>query len=275
MHPLVKHGAYTLIIAIGLVAAMWYPFLPGEYDSLAVPISLLVQAIGVAGLLFVPVGLLWLAMPRRSLTFAIVSLVIGVLLALPACMIALLSVGKSFGFILFVFLAWGFTTVLPHVRNVDKKNSQINVAPMYLLLLPAILFAAQVATAKWLAQSSRDRAIVNSQAFIADIEAYRDRWGHYPVSLLAQHKDYQPGVVGIEKYHYQQQGDSYNFFFEQPRFLLDRIGTREWVVYNPANEHRVYSHTAWLLATDRSVPFEGWYETGHTQHPGWKYFYFD
>lgn len=37
------------------------PFLPGRYDSLAVPLSLMAQILGTAGLLLVPVGALWVA----------------------------------------------------------------------------------------------------------------------------------------------------------------------------------------------------------------------
>src|SRR5690606_15387405 len=98
----------------------------------------------------------------------------------------------------------------------------------------------------------------------------------YPASLQAQNRDYYPDTVGVERYIYVPQGDSYNLSFEQPRFLLDRFGTREWVVYNPNDEHRVFSHTAWLLTaphlTERS---QGWYAAYATTHPHWKYFWFD
>ena len=64
--------------------------------------------------------------------------------------------------------------------------------------------------------------------------------------------------------------------FEQPRFLLDRFGTREWVVYNPRDQHRAYSHIAWLLPSpDVAEPNQGWYASGRTDHPHWMYFLFD
>ena len=37
------------------------PFLPGQYDSLAVPLSTIVQALSMAGLLLVPIGAFWAA----------------------------------------------------------------------------------------------------------------------------------------------------------------------------------------------------------------------
>ena len=52
----------TLVGAAGimLVLCMVYPFLPGGYDRLAVPLSTMAQVFGVVGLALVPVGLLWL-----------------------------------------------------------------------------------------------------------------------------------------------------------------------------------------------------------------------
>lgn len=84
----------------------------------------------------------------------------------------------------------------------------------------------------------------NSSDFIGDIEAYHVQHGRYPASLLAMWKDYYPDVIGVEKYHYAPGDNAYDLFFEQPRFLLDNIGTRGWVVYNPGDEHRMFSHTA-------------------------------
>jgi hypothetical protein len=52
-----------------------------------------------------------------------------------------------------------------------------------------------------LTEWSRNHAIANSREFISDIEQYRAQYGRYPTSLLAQWKDYYPGVVGVEKYH--------------------------------------------------------------------------
>ncbi len=73
------------------------------------------------------------------------------------------------------------------------------------------------------------------------------------------------------------QGDSYNLSFEQPRFLLDRFGTREWVVYNLRDEHRSYSHAAARLSSrvlaERAI--QGWYASGDNGHARSRYFWFD
>jgi len=60
---------------------MLLPFLPGRYDSVAVPLSMMVQLFGIVGLLLVPLGVVWLAyefrseLKRRRRMFAIAALV--------------------------------------------------------------------------------------------------------------------------------------------------------------------------------------------------------
>jgi hypothetical protein len=59
--------------------------------------------------------------------------------------------------------------------------------------------------------------------------------------------------------------------------LFDNIGTREWVVYNPRDEHRMYSHTSWflLLSPEELERSQGWYAVHDSPTPHWKYFSFD
>ena len=63
---------------------------------------------------------------------------------------------------------------------------------------------------------SRDRAIQNSATLIAEIESFRQRRGHYPVSLQSLNRDVPTGVVGIERFHYEPNGHAYNVFFVRP-----------------------------------------------------------
>jgi hypothetical protein len=116
-----------------------------------------------------------------------------------------------------------------------------------------------------------------STEFIHDIEQYRTVNGRYPNSLLAVWKDYYPSVVGIEKFHYVPDGDTYNLYFEQPRFLLDNIGTREFVVYNKRDKQFMISHTSWILifSPEQMKANQGWYDVHNAPSPHWKYFWFD
>jgi hypothetical protein len=58
------------------------PFLPGQYDSLAVPLSAMSQILGMVGLSLVPVGTLWVAFEywrpsaRQRYGFAVAALIV-------------------------------------------------------------------------------------------------------------------------------------------------------------------------------------------------------
>ena len=276
-HRIATHLAFLLVTAVLLVLCMVYPYFSGGYDRLAVPLSTMAQVFGVAGLALVPVGLLWLAMPKHGFGLSIVGTAVGTGVALLLALFATLSVGNAFGAL--TCAAWVFAAIRFVPRLKSLKNAEYSTrhpAAMYLVCLPVITFAAQMVLRAPLMKASRDRAIASASQFIGDIEQYHARHGRYPVSLQAQNRDYHPNVVGIERYIYVPQGDSYNLSFEQPRFLLDRFGTREWVVYNPRDVHRVYSHTTWLLPPpDVAEPSQGWYASGETGHAHWRYFYFD
>lgn len=281
MKPATPNIARHLVLIAGmaalLVLCMAYPFLPGGYDRLAVPLATMAQVFGVVGLALVPGGLLWLARPRFGFALAVWSTALGTGVALILALFAALSVGMSFGVLTLV--AW--VTILvqllaPLGRLKRVESSGPHPAPLYLVSLPLLAFASQLALRAPLTAASRHRAIANAGRYIGDIEQYRARQGRFPASLQAQNRDYHPDVVGVERYIYVPQGDAYNLSFEQPRFLLDRFGTREWVVYNPRDEHRVYSHTAWLLPPpDVAEPAQGWYGSGETGHAHWRYFLFD
>ncbi len=264
----------TLILSLCIV----YPFLPGEYDALAMPISIMVQSFGAIGLLLSIVGLLWLAIPKNHFVFAIIFLYLSTFIILILAFFAFLSAAKSLGFVLLLVWAVVFLYLKTKLSQL-KSASQIKFKflPFYLILLPIFILIIQLVLAKPLTQWSRNKAIANANEYINHLKDFHKKYGHYPQSIQAMHKDYVPQIAGIEKYHYLQYGDSYNISFEQPRFLFDVIGTREWVVYNPKDEHRAYSHTSWflLLSPEQLEQSQGWYASGNTEHSQWKCFLFD
>lgn len=260
------------MLALGIA----YPFLKGDYDLLAIPISSMIQLFGLVGLSLIPVGALWLTMPKYRFGFAITSIIISTFLILIIALFATFSVGKAFG--LLVILLWAFIAalLLPKVKQLKgETQKKIHLFPLYLICLPIVTLVLQLTLAEPLTLLSRNRAIENADRFIRHIEEYHTQRGAYPLTLQAQNKDYYPDVVGVEKYLYAPHRKGYNLSFEQPRFLLDRFGTREWVVYNPLDENSVYSHTAWLLPTEQAEASQGWYASGNTGHKHWKYFLFD
>lgn len=263
--------ALTALLALGIA----YPFLPGDHDGLAMPVSIMLQVFGLAGLTLVPVGILWLAMPGYKFGFAITTLIVATFVILIISLFAALSVGKSFGVLTLLLWMTVVIFLIPKLRSLKKQEKRMYWLPVYLIYLPVISLTLQLTLAKHLTQLSRNRAIKNAALFIRHIEAFHTQQGQYPLTLQAQNKDYYPDVAGVEKYWYAPHGKGYNLSFEQPRFLLDKLGTREWVVYNPLDENSVYSHAAWMLEVKQPEAAQGWYASGNTGHLHWKYFLFD
>ena len=275
-YNMVRHISLLIFLTALLALGITYPFLRGDYDRLAIPISNMIQVFGLVGLTLVPIGILWIAMPKYRFGFAIAALIVSTFISLIISLFATLSVGKSFGVLTLLLWAFILTLLIPKVKSLKKQTQQKpSWLPVYFIYLPVFTLLLQLTAAKNLTQLSRSRAIENADRFIRHIEEYHAQQGQYPLTLQAQNKDYYPDVVGVEKYLYAPHRKGYNLSFEQPRFLLDKFGTREWVVYNPLDENSVFSHTAWLLQTEQAEPSQGWYASGNTGHQHWKYFLFD
>jgi hypothetical protein len=277
---IIRHAVLITGLAVGLTLCIVYPFLPGDYDSLALPLSTMAQAFGVLGMPLALIGVSWLAFGRRGWgrALAIAALVAGSLAAIGTAVVGLATSGPALGLLAISVWVVALIRSIRALRAINPaKISGINAAPLYLLILPAAALGAQLALAAPLTDSSRDHAIASSAEMLGDIEAYHAANGRYPAALQAVWKDYYPSVRGIEKYHYIPSGDSYSLVFEQPRFLLDNPGTREFVVFNPRDQHAMISHTSWILILPPAEleTSQGWYAVNDTDTPHWRYFWFD
>jgi len=281
-------GGITTLI----VLCMFYPFLPGRYDGLAVALSAMAQLFGVAGLLLVPLGVLWLAyeltkrarrkrnLPHteRAYYFALASIIASSIVAVAISLGAFASIGLTFGFGTLALLAYIVSRFIPKLKllkNAEPEN--LNPAPLYLTFIPIAVLVLQVMFAAPATEFGRNCAIARTAELINDIEEYRVANGHYPKSLLAEHQDYEPSVIGIKQYYYEPSGDAYNLLFEQPTFLLANPGTREFVIYNKLDEQTMIAHDSDIL---RWTPEElqqrrGWYAVNDAPSPHWKYFWLD
>ncbi len=292
---MIRHVFRIALITILALACMFYPFLPGTHDRLAVTLSMMARVLGWAGLILVPIGAIWLIYEQlkrkaetrlesrqdKGLYFAIAALGASLVVAAAVALAASTQTGLSLG--LGVLLLWAFVIrrFMPAVTRLKKDVAGgFNPTPLYLLFVPSVLVAAQLTLLKPAVEFSRNRAIMGSADFINAIQAYHDRYGHYPLSLASSLSDYDPPIIGVERYHYERSGRAYNVFFEQ--FTLP-IGTREFVMYNPLDEQAFMVHDQDLLeATQEQLDAERGFHAVYRAHdvlppapPHWKYFRFD
>jgi hypothetical protein len=293
---MVSLGLRILAVVGLLVAGMVYPFLPGEHDRVAVPVSLMIQAAAAPAGLLVPLGLVWLVVNRRRrlgdpaasqrwhAAFAWTALMVTTLAVVLAA--ALVATGERARLIgLVTLVAWGLVVRrwVGAIRGRGTGGASAGlpatrwVAPAYCLIVPAAVLLAQLPLAKPLTNASRARAMAASAEVLDGLERYRAANGGYPEALEALHPDYSARVVGVDGYRYARRGESYDLSFEQPRFLLDDIGAREIVVYNPRDEQLVLSHAAWVLAFSPAqlAANQGWYSARELGVPHWRSFLFD
>ena len=280
---MIKH-LLGIVAAIALILLFTFlPFLPGRYDSLAIPVSAMAQAGGIVGLLLAPFGLLWIVADRsqrlgqKRIVFPVLAMVVSSIVWAAVFMVGLVHSGYVLAF---VILALWFVVLnrewlwLKRARSATPMSA--SALPFYLLVVPIVVVALQFLLLGRAVEFSRNRAIQNSAPLILAIEQYRANNGRYPTSLHSVAPDYHPGVMGVDRYRYEPHGEAYNLFFEQ---FSDRVGTQEFVVYNPLDEHVMTVHAADILemtpqqlALDRT---RGHYAVNAAPQPHWKYFWFD
>jgi len=275
------------IIAL-LVVVIFYPHFPGGYDPLAADLSLFAQLLCLGELLLVPwliyeVARRWgggheAAGSGKSFYFGLVALVTGSVLALLAALIVLFGESTSLAICLMALCGWivvKLTALLKKLKAAPRAG--IHPAPLYLIAIPLGALGIQWAFAGRATNYSREFAILNSREIIEAIERHRTEYGSFPSSMNAVWKDYYPDVVGIETYHYTPSANAYSVSFEQPRFLFDDIGVREFVMYNKLDEHIMPSHASWILiwSPEQLAETQGWRVAEDATTPHWKRFLFD
>jgi hypothetical protein len=278
-----KMTRLAVVVAATSLAVLCFtflPFLPGRHDSLAVALSAMAQTAGIASLVLVPVGILWILVdriPRLAGGRSAVSLVALGLVALVwalASLVGAMQSGFTLGFASLIAGVFAIRRIWPRLKR-TKRPVPLAI-PLSLVLAPTVVVLIQIMLRGPAVEFSRNRAIRNSQPLITALDRYHVTHGHYPASLLAVWPDYAPGVIGIKEYRYEPHGDAYNLVFEQFTY---EIGTREFVVYNPLGEHVMTSHamdllrlTPELLALERA---RGHYAVHDAPYPHWRYFWFD
>lgn len=235
-----------LIICI-LCLAMILPYLPGRFDASAATLSVLAQVAAYASVLLVPIGTAWVIRRRSAWVCSRLALItvgiIGLVIVLVAAAFHQLALGVILSAIVTVYASWVHGRIRPIAREASSFD---HIAPC-LVAVPIVLIAFRTAAVPQAAQWSRDRAIRHSAPLIAEIEAFRTRRGFYPISLQSLHGDVPTGVVGLERFYYEPNGEAYNLYFVRPHIQIDAI---EVVMFNSLGEHRFASHELDLLQYD-------------------------
>jgi hypothetical protein len=263
----------VLCIAI-LVSAMLLPFLPGRYDPLAISLSAFARAAAFGSLLLVPVGAAWL-ISRRGYTPMKVALAVATFVVAGATLATAANGSMAAGA---VILASWFIALLHLWRWVGAEQSSgvhlPRAVPIGLILVPLAATAACLLLVQSAADWSRGRAIANAAVMIADIERFHDRHGSYPVAISSVWPDYQPGIIGVERYRYERSGDAYNLYFEHPS---TNLAVREIVMFNPRGEQDISSHAFDLLqlAPEEIRRQRGYFASHELPEAWWKRFLFD
>jgi hypothetical protein len=243
--------------AIGITAAVAFillitllPFLPGEHEPLALALSAMARVFGLLGLAVVPVSF---TRAGRLVLATVTALVVFV--AFPAG-------GIAFGVMWLLIWALVVFRLRPRVPSI------------YMLVVPLAVFPLQWMLVGRAAEFARNRAIANAGALIADIEAYRAARGKYPESLLSNHRDYKPSIIGVDRYLYEPKGHAYNIVFKMPSASFIN---EEYVAYNPRDEQHVNAHPMDILqfTPEHLERTRGFHASGALRQPHWKYFWFD
>lgn len=270
-------------IILAILACSFLPFLPGGYDGLAVTLSLMAQVFGVASLLLIPIGALWLIYEFRQKTsglarryyFGLAALIAASLVAALVALSAFATFSLLLGVITLVLWSYAVIRLLPELKRLKTaERASFHPAPLYLVCIPVIIALVQWTLIPQAVTFSRNYAIRQSATLINDIEGYHQANGRYPASLAALHPDYKPGVIGIEQYRYEPYGNAYNLYFEQFTY---QIGAREIVMYNKLDEHQFPSHAMDILqwTPEQLRSRKAYFSLQDTTSPHWTYFWFD
>lgn len=238
------------VLAIGAVClAMSLPYLPGRYDASAAALSFAAQIAAYVSLLLVPLGIAWLAARGRAARlFGRLTLVVMGIAGVAAVLAAAAADALAFGIVLGVLAAVIMRWVQARLRTLaEQPAANARRLPVCLVAAPLVLVAFQLTAVPRAAAWSTARAIRHSAPLIAEIESYRSLRGRYPVSLQSLNADFPTGVIGVERFHYEPNGDAYNVYFVRQHVELD---AKEVVLFNPRAEHRFASHALDLLRYD-------------------------
>jgi hypothetical protein len=253
---------------------MTLPFLPGRYDPLAGALFATATGIALGSLLLVPVGVVW-TFSRTGYRPARWALGMATVVAVLAALATAASASIAGALVLLFVWVICLLRLWKCVSHAQAAGAAIaRTVPVALIVAPLALAMVRLALVGPVAEWSRDRAIANAAAMIADIEQYRARTGAYPTALNSLGSDYPTGIIGIRRYQYEPAGDAYNLYF-MPQST--DLATEAVVMYNPRGEQDFSSHDQDLLrlSPDDIRRQRGYFTSDALAQANWRRFLFD
>ena len=159
------HLVRIAALAALIVPCMLLPYFPGGYDRFAVTLSTMAQMLGFAGPLLIPVGGLWLIVESRKrqgggFYFAIAALLVASLVAAIVALGAFITQGLSLALGALALWVYGVVRMMPALKELRTKGpGRFNPAPVYLVVVPAVVSLAQFSLLGAATDFSRNYAI--------------------------------------------------------------------------------------------------------------------
>jgi len=271
-----------------MLACIFLPYTPGDYDVLSVTLSTMAQLSTFAALLLVPIGVPWLIYEiakgktkdkkhsgKIIYRFAVASLTVSSIVAIAASLGAFVNGSRYLAILILTIYAFILLRLAANLWRIKASDdNQFNATPLYLIFIPVVVVFVRFTFITRASDFSRNYTIRQSEKFIQDIEAYKSRTGRYPSSLLSLWNDYRPSTIGVKQFHYEPYGNAYNLYFEH---FSTAIGVREIVMFNSLDEHEMTSHDSDLLRPSQEDlnRQRGYISIHQLPQSHWKSFWFD
>lgn len=253
-------------ISIVLLACIALPYLQGSFSRTVIIVSTVLQLLGFVGLVFVPVGVVGLAVNKLNVSqsqnnplnfgLSMITLVLGALLYATMNLYLILNgdyKASVLTLLLGVFVSFKVTGTLRHKRGTIRFKRLF----VYLIVIPLVAFFGRKVLAPELAENSRNETITQAAMWIKEIEQYKNTTGDYPDSLMEiETRLPQPEFMGIDDFTYEKRNGIYNLSFVQ---WVDMGAVKEVVVYSNSDTYNMKGHFASYTANE----------------PHWKYFWLD
>ena len=257
------------VICLALLTGIMLPFLQGSFRIATVIISGISQAIGFVGLVFVPIGIIGVAVNQIhkfknspldkshfNYTIALIALIVGVLLYAGLDIALFINGDIKAGCLTLLLGMWVGWKAFSYLQS-NAQVIRFQRIFAYLICIPLVAFFGRKVLAFELSDMARNDTISQATVWINEIENYKKTTGEYPNSITELTADLpQPKYMGIKGFNYQKDNETYNLFFEQ---WVDMGAVQEIVVYSNTDNYNMKGHFASYDATQ----------------PRWKYFWLD